>query len=61
MAFLHDRAHRVIWLNPLAGSRGYQPICSGMQAALPYVDMLLPASSLRDFEVLARTLRGLMQ
>jgi uncharacterized protein with von Willebrand factor type A (vWA) domain len=41
----------VIWLNPLLGSSEYEPSCSGMQHALPYIDDFLPAhnvQSLRD-------------
>ncbi|MBW2617897.1 MAG: VWA domain-containing protein, partial [Deltaproteobacteria bacterium] len=34
MARLSGRARRVVWLNPLAGSPGYEPLCSGMQARL---------------------------
>lgn len=29
------RTKKLVWLNPLKGSEGYQPIQKGMQAALP--------------------------
>ncbi len=48
MAALSRKAHRIIWLNPLAGDPDFQPVCKGMRAALPYVDHLLPADSLES-------------
>ncbi|HEY2960877.1 MAG TPA: VWA domain-containing protein, partial [Pyrinomonadaceae bacterium] len=36
LALLRRRAGRLIWLNPLLGSAGYEPITRGMQAALPF-------------------------
>jgi len=35
---IQRRAKRVIWLNPLKGSRDYEPLARGMQAALPSID-----------------------
>ena len=46
MAYLKRKAGRIIWLNPLAGSPGYQPSVGGMQTALPYVDVFAPAYDL---------------
>ncbi len=60
MSLLKRRAHKVIWLNPLAGIREYQPICRGMAAALPYVDYFLPVSRLHDLQRLERTLETLI-
>ncbi|WP_405865025.1 MULTISPECIES: vWA domain-containing protein [unclassified Streptomyces] len=45
MARLRRRAHTVIWLNPRAGAPGFAPSTSTMAAALPYVDLLLPADT----------------
>lgn len=56
MARLHERAGRVIWLNPLMGSEGFAPETRGMQAALPYVDLLAPAHSVESLEQLVRHL-----
>ena len=56
MAYLHSKAHRVIWLNPLMGTQDYQPICQGMSAALPYVDYFLPMGNLKDLHYLGKTL-----
>lgn len=52
MARLQHMARRVIWLNPLLGSPNYQPLCKGIQTALPYVHDFLPVhnvESLRQF------------
>jgi uncharacterized protein with von Willebrand factor type A (vWA) domain len=56
MAVLSRRAYKTIWLNPLLGSPNYQPLCKGMQAALPYTDYFLPAHNLESLMNLARTL-----
>lgn len=56
MALLKCKAYKIIWLNPLAGTKDYQPICQGMSAALPYVDYFLPLGNLHDLRVLGRTL-----
>jgi uncharacterized protein with von Willebrand factor type A (vWA) domain len=56
MARLHRAAHRVIWLNPLLGDPGFQPLVRGMQAALPHVDDFLPVHNLASLEDLARRL-----
>ncbi|MBK3572941.1 VWA domain-containing protein [Streptomyces sp. MBT65] len=45
MARLRRRAHTVIWLNPRAAAPGFRPRTTTMAAALPYVDLLLPADS----------------
>lgn len=50
MRFLRDRSHRVIWLNPLAGSVDYQPTASGMASAREFVDDLLPAHNFDALE-----------
>ncbi len=39
-------ARRVVWVNPYAAERGFAPATAALQAALPYVDLLL---SPRDF------------
>ncbi|WP_210586281.1 VWA domain-containing protein [Streptomyces sp. GESEQ-35] len=45
MARLRRRAHAVIWLNPRAGAPGFEPRTTTMAAALPHVDLLLPADT----------------
>lgn len=55
MARLRRSAHRVLWLNPLAGSPGYEPLVGGIRAVLPYCDEFLPLHNLRSLEqVVAR-------
>src|SRR3970040_1408681 len=46
MRELNRRSARVIWLNPLLGGTGYEPLCQGMRAALPHVDIFAPAHNL---------------
>jgi hypothetical protein len=45
MARLARVAYRILWVNPLAASPGYQPLARGMAAALPYVDRFLPGDT----------------
>jgi uncharacterized protein with von Willebrand factor type A (vWA) domain len=60
MAYLNNKAHKVIWLNPLMGTKDYRPICRGMSAALPYVDYFLPMGNLRDLHYLGKTLEQMI-
>ena len=46
LAQLRRRARRIAWLNPLSQRPGYAPICQGMQAALPHLDLLAPGADL---------------
>ena len=59
MARLQRSCRRLIWLNPLAGREGYEPLTQGMQAAEPYIDDLLPVHNLAALIDLARHLNGL--
>jgi uncharacterized protein with von Willebrand factor type A (vWA) domain len=56
---LRRSAHRLIWLNPLLGSDGYQPLTRGMAAALPYCDDFLAAHNLKALDDLGSLLAGL--
>lgn len=56
MERLHERAGRVIWLNPLLASADYAPETRGMRAALPHVDLLAPAHNMESLERLVRHL-----
>ncbi|MGD8472124.1 MAG: VWA domain-containing protein [Desulfobacteraceae bacterium] len=60
MAFLKRKAYKIIWLNPLIGTRDYEPICRGMSAALPYVDYFLPMGNLNDLRSISQTLKKVM-
>lgn len=59
VARLQRSCHRLIWLNPLLGSPGYQPLTRGIQAALPFVDDFLPVHNLVSLENLATHLNRL--
>ncbi len=52
MARLKRRVKRVVWLNPMIGWAGYQPVAAGMAAALPYVDLFAPAHDLESLAAL---------
>jgi uncharacterized protein with von Willebrand factor type A (vWA) domain len=60
METLSERAHCIIWLNPLAGDPEYKPLCRGMQTALPYLDYFLPADSLESLKRVGKTLSKVM-
>jgi uncharacterized protein with von Willebrand factor type A (vWA) domain len=53
---LQRACHRLIWMNPLMGAPGYEPLTLGLQAALPFVDDFLPAHNLASLEALGRLL-----
>ncbi|RYM29198.1 VWA domain-containing protein, partial [Meiothermus sp. PNK-Is4] len=59
MERLQKSCHRLIWLNPLLGIPGYQPLTRGLQAALPFTDDFLPVHNLASLEGLARALESL--
>ncbi|MEM8893476.1 MAG: VWA domain-containing protein [Bacteroidota bacterium] len=40
------RTNKLVWLNPLKGMEGYQPLAKGMKAALPQVDTFKSAHNL---------------
>ena len=56
---LRRSAHRLVWLNPLIGSEGYQPLTRGMAAALPYCDDFLAAHNVQALDDLGRLLAAL--
>ncbi|NTW02762.1 MAG: VWA domain-containing protein [Oscillochloris sp.] len=56
---LQRSCHRLIWLNPLLGSPGYEPLTLGMQAALPFVDDFLPVHNLVSLEQLGQKLSAI--
>ncbi len=43
---LRKRGCRIVWLNPLLGWAGYEPVARGMAAALPSLDLFAPANTL---------------
>ena len=59
MARFSRSVHRTIWLNPLAGRKGYSPETRGLKAALPHVDDFLPAARLVDLAGVIRLLESI--
>ncbi|MFN2548330.1 MAG: VWA domain-containing protein [Myxococcales bacterium] len=54
---LRVRSRRLVWLNPLLGSPGYEPLTVGMQAALPHLGVFAPAHNLDSLRQLGRYLQ----
>ncbi len=46
MSRLQRSCHRLIWLDPLAGTEYYQPLAGGMAAAYPFIDDLVAVHDL---------------
>jgi uncharacterized protein len=59
LVHLRRSAHRLIWLNPLLGTEGYEPLTRGMAAALPHCDDFLTAHNVQALEDLGRLLARL--
>jgi len=51
--------YRLIWLNPLLGYEGYEPLTQGMETALPYADDFLPVHNLASLEQLGKVLAAI--
>lgn len=60
MRALRRRCYKIIWLNPLLASENYEPLCKGMQAALPYLDYFLSAHNAQSLFTVGRTLERLV-
>ncbi len=56
MERLQKSCYRLIWLNPLLGTPGYQPLTRGLVAAMPYIDDFLPVHNLNSLEQLVEVL-----
>ena len=56
MAKLQRSCHRLIWLDPLAGSEYYQPLAGGMAAAYPFIDDLVAVNDLASLQRLGELL-----
>lgn len=52
LAQLKRRTKRLVWLNPMIGWPGYEPLAGGMAAALPYIDLFAPAHNLASLMAL---------
>lgn len=56
MARLRRGCRRILWINPLAADPDYRPLARGMQAALPFIDALVPVRDPSDWAALRRYL-----
>ncbi|MEM8932145.1 MAG: VWA domain-containing protein, partial [Acidobacteriota bacterium] len=56
---LARHTRRLMWLNPLLGSVGYEPTATGIATVLPHVDDFLPVHDLRSLQHLADVLERL--
>jgi uncharacterized protein len=51
-------AHALVWVNPLKGHAGFEPVAGGMRTALRHVDVFLPGHNVAALEELAAVLRA---
>jgi uncharacterized protein with von Willebrand factor type A (vWA) domain len=58
LGMLRKRARRMVWLNPLLNQPGFTPVAGGMQAAMPYLDLLAPGADLAAIERIMPQLIG---
>jgi uncharacterized protein len=56
MQKIHQKANRVIWLNPLAGQPNFQPSTAAMTAAMPFIDVFAAAHNAEALRGLGRVL-----
>ena len=56
MAYIHNKAKKLIWLNPSAGYSGYRPDVAGMKAAMPYIDKFAPVHNAESLQKLGKLL-----
>jgi uncharacterized protein len=54
---IQQKSGKVIWLNPLAGNPTYKPETAGMAAAMPYIDVFLPAHNAESLKNILPHLR----
>ena len=54
MAALSRRAKAVVWINPLKGDAGYEPVAKGIATALPYCDAFISGHSIESLQDFAQ-------
>jgi len=59
MGRLARQAFAVVWVNPLKGHEGYEPLVGGMKAALPSIDRLVAGHDVASLDALGRVLGGI--
>ncbi len=58
LARLHRAAHLLVWVNPLKGHTGFEPLAGGMRTALRHADVFLEGHNVAALEGLAEVLRA---
>jgi uncharacterized protein len=58
MINIQRRSRKLVWLNPLKGMKGYEPIASGMQSAMPSIDHFISAHNLESLMELENILEN---
>lgn len=61
LAQLKRRARRIVWLNPLCSGPGWAPLSSGMQAALPHLDLVAPGDDLNSIKAVLPNLISVLR
>nr|WP_241254595.1 VWA domain-containing protein [Brevibacillus sp. SYP-B805] len=49
MESLSGQVGKIVWVNPLLGEEGYEPVAAGMSTALPYVDRFVDVHDLESW------------
>lgn len=56
MEDIHRKSRTLVWLNPLAGYSGYEPVATGMSVALPFIDRFASAHNLESLKMVIKEL-----
>jgi uncharacterized protein with von Willebrand factor type A (vWA) domain len=56
LSAIQRRSRQAVWLNPLLGIEDYQPLTSGMMAAMPFIDVFAAAHNLESLLALEHLL-----
>ncbi len=57
LGYIKKRASKLIWLNPLKGSKDYQPLAKGMRSVLPMIDVFRSGHNLDSLLELEKHLK----
>jgi uncharacterized protein len=58
---LHRAAHLLVWVNPLKGHAGFEPLAGGMRTALDHTDVFLEGHNVAALESLAAVLESVSE
>ena len=56
MEALSQKSMKIIWLNPLLAHADWKPEVSGMKAAMPYIDLLLPFHNIDSLKSMVKSM-----